>query len=229
MPDHSASTSPPTADLADVFQVIQRFARILIVGPFLLAVLAGAFSYLLPREYRAEVMFLPEKSSTQGLNGALAGVAGQFGLNIAGDGAAPSRLYGDLSRSRSLLERLLWMPVVASDASAAMPFIDHVVPSKGDSADRIDAALRKLASAVEVRADIQTGVVRLLLQARDPRVAAEAANGLVGLMSQFNIESRQTKGRQRRKFTEGRASDALLDLQSAERDLRNAQIGRAHV
>lgn len=213
-------TLPPTADLADVFQVLQRYRRLLLLAPFLLAFLTGAASYLLPRQYRAAVLFLPEKATAQGLNGALAGVAGQFGINIGSEGSAPTRLYADLSRSRTLLEALLRSPVRAADGQGERPFIERLVPAEPDSLDRNERALRTLLKAVEVRADIQTGVVRLTLDAPDPVAAADAANRLVTLMSEFNMGSRQTKGRQRRRFTEERAAEAMAELQGAEREMR---------
>lgn len=212
----------PTADVAGLLDAIGRYWRLLLAVPLALAFIVGLLSYLIPRSYKATVLFLPERGGgSQGLSGALAGVAGQFGIQLGGEGGQAVGLYPEVARSRSLLVRLLWTPFHEDTAQAARPLIDWLVPAQSDSVQREARALRELLKGIETQADLQTGLVRVSLHAPSPGVAAAATNMLEAYIGDFNLKTRQTKGRLRREFVERRASEVERNLDEAEEAMRS--------
>jgi uncharacterized protein involved in exopolysaccharide biosynthesis len=185
-------------------------------------VLAGAavgvvLGFTLPKYYRGLVVFLPSSESATGVRGTLAGLASQFGINMdLGSGGGSPRVYGQLAKSRTILARLLWtsMPAVAGRPSE--PLIDWVQPAGKDSALRVDKARKKLSKEIAVETDIQTGVVQLSLDTRNPVIAAYAANKLVEYFDDFNVKQRRSQGTEREEFVAGRYAAAQDSLRSAE-------------
>lgn len=216
--ESGATPSPEGLDLVRFLRVLLQRRRLLIILPLAFAVVGAVTSLLLPKYWAASATFLPETKAPLGISSTLAGVASQFGIDLGADqGQSSPRLYEQLAESRSILERLLWTPMPAVDDAPARPLIDWVGPSAGaDSAKRETRALRRLRKAINVNVDLETHVVRLTLEARNPRVASVAANDLVEEFSEFNLNQRQTHARERRRFVEQRAAEAKLELDSLE-------------
>lgn len=181
------------------------------------AILGLILGLLQPRYYRGTVVFLTSTQTPGGTRGALAGLAGQLGLQLSSDpGVESPRIYEHFAASRTLLERLLWTPMPAAGGHSSQPLIDWVQQPLADSALRISLATGKLASEIHLETDLTTGVVRVSLDTRDPVVAAHAANQLVQYFDEFNLMQRRSRGRQREEFVTRRYADAQEDLRGAE-------------
>jgi uncharacterized protein involved in exopolysaccharide biosynthesis len=181
------------------------------------AVLGLVLGLLQPRYYRGTVVFLTSTQTPGGSRGALAGLAGQLGLQRSLDAGAESpRIYEHFAASRTLLERLLWTPVPAAGGRSSQPLIDWVQGPLADSVLRLSLATAKLANEIHLETDITTGVIRVSLDARDPVVAAHAANQLVQYFDEFNLMQRRSRGRQREEFVTRRYGAAQEDLRGAE-------------
>lgn len=204
--------------------VVKRWK--MVVGlPLGTALVAAIVSLLIPVKYTATASFVPERESRRmTLPGELAGLAAQLGVG-AGGGSESPKFYGDVLQSRTLQDQVLEARFrdprtvnAAADGSARLLDILHV---NGETeTERLEAGRKKLRKAMAVRVDKETGVVRVALETGYPELSAAVVNLLVELLNQFNLETRQSKGEQRRRFVEERLGEAGRELDSAEGELK---------
>jgi uncharacterized protein involved in exopolysaccharide biosynthesis len=214
-------TPSPALDLASFLALAHRSWRFVLAIAFLLGVITFALTLGMQRRFTTHAMILPDTKTVGGLSAALTGMASQFGLQLGeGMGTKSPRLYADLATSRTILERMLATPVSSTQAGPRRPLIDWVVAPRTDSLDRLEQGVRRLAKAISVRTDLQTGVVRVDVVAKDPLVAANAANALLQYFGEFNLHQRQTQGHERRAFVEKRMTSAVGDLNASEESVR---------
>src|SRR5437870_1254193 len=71
-------------------------------------------------------------------------------------------------------------------------------------ADSLARGVKRLDELIAVRVDVQTSIVRVSVDTRDPGLAAAVANRLVEYLNEFNTHKRQSQARERRRFSEER-------------------------
>ena len=214
-------TLAPALDLPDFLSLASRSWRFVVSVALLVGSISLLLAFAIPKRYTAHAMFLPDTKTVGGLSSALSGMASQFGLQLGDVGGAKSpRLYVDLATSRTILERMLATPTPSTRVERPRPLIDWFVPAREDAHERIEEGVRRLAKAIDVRTDLQTGIVRVDLEAKDPLVAANATNALLRYLGDFNLNTRQTQGREKRLFVEKRFEQAQNSLNTAEESVR---------
>lgn len=221
MTDASAATTPLSRLLRAVLPR-WRFLGALTIG---IALVTAAVTLLLPNQYTAQVVFLPEFRPAEGLPPNIAGIAAQFGVSVSSEPSQSPQFYADLVKSRSLLDRLIREQYAGSPGGKARFRQAGVVadllrvPGRTD-AERMEWGRDMVAAATAVAVDRRTGVIRLGFRSEDPAFAAWAANALVGYVGDFNLRTRQSQARAQRSFAETRAQDAGRVLNDAENVLR---------
>jgi uncharacterized protein involved in exopolysaccharide biosynthesis len=106
----------------------------------------------------------------------------------------------------------------AGDSARLVDLLD--LPSDLDEREQIFAGMARLRKNLRVTYDPPSNVIRLSVDAPEPRLAADVANRFVAYMSEFNTETRQSRVRRRREFVEHQTSAAETSLRKAEEDLR---------
>ena len=217
-------TPAPGSDevsLVGVLNTILRRWRLVFGLPLLVAVLTGLVALVVPPTFSATTTFVPEQRSQNRLPTALVGLAGQLGVSIGADPSQSPRFYGDLLRSRELLERVLLSrypdPRGNADSTTLLRILE--VDGKNPS-DSLARGVKRLDELLTVRVDAQTNVVRLIVSARHADLAADIANRLVTLLNEFNMQKRQSQARERRRFSEERAAAADSALRRAEAGIK---------
>jgi uncharacterized protein involved in exopolysaccharide biosynthesis len=190
----------------------------------LLAGAAGAaVALIMPTVYVARASLIADTPNPPQLSGALAQVAGQFGVLGLGSGNRAPTFYRDLIESRRTLTAL----VSASVHDPAQP--GHVVPvysvysgGKIDSLTRrkTEDLLRVLGRRIATTVDERTSIIRVELGAPNPDQAAEILDSLLSLTNQFAVTNLRTRARLRREFVETQTSAARANLEVAEDSLR---------
>jgi uncharacterized protein involved in exopolysaccharide biosynthesis len=188
--------------------------------PLFAAAVTGLVSLVVPPTYTAATTFVPEVRTQTRLPSAVAGLAGQFGVPLGIDPSQSPRFYGDVVRSRELLERVLLSrypdPGVAAGTADSTTLL-RILRVRGDNpADSLARGVKRLDELISVRVDAQTNIVRLTVDAHDATVAAAVTNRLVAYLNEFNTQRRQSQARERRRFTEQRVAAADSELRSAE-------------
>ena len=153
-----------------------------------------------------------------------AGLAGQFGLSLGAEPSQSPRFYADVAKSREILERVLLTRYAVSGSANSAPdsaTLLQWLPVRGrDLADSLERGRKKLRKRLSVRVDMQTNIVSLSVDAKDPLLASQIANRFIEYLNDFNAKTRQSQARERRKFIEERVQQGEQDLRDAEEGLK---------
>lgn len=222
-------TLPPWADddipersFLEVADMLLKRWKLVVGLPWAAALVATTISLLTPPHYTAITSFIPE-SGTEGIRlpGGLAGLALQFGIGLSGNPNSPE-FYTDILESRTLRDQALRARL--EDPYTEMPndsaTLLDILKIDGDSeTERLERGRKEMVRRVSINVANETGIVHVSVKTRYPALSADVANLLVGLLNQFNLKTRQTEGRERRLFIEGRLSAAGVELRNAEETL----------
>ena len=191
--------------LLDLLIVLAERKLIIFGVTAIFAIFMIVYALCLPNDYTATVTLLPpqQNSSSAGLSSQLGGLASLTGFGLKG----PNDMYISMLRSRvvedAMVQRFGLMKEyhtgLLSDASAALQ--NHAI---------MDGYNRD-------------GLIRISIVDRDPRRAAELANGYV---DQFRILSQHlaiTEASQRRLFFERELEQAKENLANAEEALKQTE------
>jgi tyrosine-protein kinase Etk/Wzc len=205
----SASGAPGGGHTAgDLVEVARRHRRLLAANVAATTLIALVISLLLPKWYTARAVLLPPTSDD--IASALADVAPR-GLGAIGIPGAPTLadVFVAVLKSRSVADRIverfgLVKRYGAPDREkAVLQLEDHVTFRVGDE-----------------------GTIAILVEDRDPTMAAAMANAYVEELDRFNRQTRTTSASRTRSFIEGRLQLAQRDLAGAEDRLRDYQQRR---
>lgn len=209
-----------------VVDVLLSHWRALLFLPLTAAAIAALLAFTRSPSYTATVVFVPELGSQGRIPSSLAGIAGQFGLNLGGDGSRSATFYAEIAKSRDILIRVLQSEFPDGRETAApsdsATLLEMYAP-EGDSLLRVERGLARLGHAMSLQVDIPTSLVRLSVTDGSPEVAAAVANRIVSVIDEFNTDSRQSQARRRREFIETRTTDAASELRRAESSLDDFQ------
>lgn len=237
---HDASTesrAPISAEDVSLIQLLTPLVRrrkLLLGVPVFCALFAGLISLLLPSVYTATTTLTPVASSSIGsLSGgalaSLAGLAGLAGLSSGATGALSPDFIADVLKSREVLTATLESQFRSSPGEAERPLLD-ILGVKGRTApERMSRGVRKFEKAVRTKVDHSTGIVTLVVNARNPELAADIANRMLVILNSFNLERRQSQSREQARFTRERLTQAEEELRQAEAaQLRFLQANREY-
>jgi uncharacterized protein involved in exopolysaccharide biosynthesis len=216
--------TPKDVSVLQLLAEVLRRWRLVVGLPLATGVVALAVSLTLPKKYTASSSFTPASRAGRAgglLPSALGGLAGQLIAGLGGDAGEAPRFYADVLTSRTVLEGLLVTPYPNAGSGSGGTMLTALVKVRGKTwADSLADGVQKVRGVIRTSVDITTNVVGVSVTATTPELAAAAANRLVALLNQFNAERRQSRGRERRQFTEGRVAASAADLHDAEAAVR---------
>lgn len=200
-----AAGGPTAGDLLDV---VRRHRRFLAANIAAVTLLALVISLILPKWYTARAVLLPPIQDD--IASALSQMSPR-GLGMLGIPGAPtlSDVFVAVLKSRSVADRVierfdLVNRYRARDREkAVLELEDHVTFRVGDE-----------------------GTIAILVEDRDPKVAAAMANAYVEELDRFNRQTRTTTASRTRAFIENRLTLAQRDLAASEDRLRAYQQSR---
>ena len=192
--------------------------RRLVLGTGLLAfLLISIVAFLSARTYTSTARFMPQAS--EGALSRLSGLAATFGVSVplTDPGSSPA-FYADLLQSRDILRRTVETRYAfAARGDSLRGTLIQLLRARGDSpAARRDAAAKKLLENVDVTVGRETGTVDLDVTMRWPELSRQVAARMIELVSDFNLNRRQTKAGAERRFVESRVAEARDSLRVAE-------------
>lgn len=195
--------------------------RLVVYPPLAASVVVAAVSLVVPYRFTASVAFAPGARQSMQLPAALAGLAGQLGVDLGGGSVQSPGFYIRVLQSRELMEAVLTSQyrVPGGAGADSVPLLDLLRVRGKTRLERLGRGVDRLARIVSTSADNQTGVVVLRVTTRDPELSAAVATRFVTLLNEFNARRGQEQARDRRLFVEGRLGDAARQLQLAEDSL----------
>ena len=192
-----------------------------------LAVLTAVFVAWTPITYTATASFLPQGSGAGGSGiGALAGLAGQFGISVpsSGGGETPE-FYALLVKSRVSLSQIAEhsftlteeeakrAPAQSGTLAELLEIGDEdVSPEKR----RHDVAQWLAQTALSVGTGRQTGMITVSVTTPWSSLSEALAQQVLDLVNDFNLQTRRSQAAAERAFVEGRLAEARDSLRAAE-------------
>ena len=220
----TASAGDRTAEdltLAGLFDFLLRHRR-LVLGTGLIAfLLVGLTTFLRSRTYTSTARFMPQAS--EGALARLSGLAATFGVAVPPTEAGSSpAFYAELLQSRDVMRRTVETPYAfATPNDSARGTLVELFETRGDTPGRRrDAAAEELLDNIDVSVSRETGTVGLEVTTPWPELSQQVAARMIQLVSDFNLNRRQTKAGAERRFVEARLTEARDTLRASEARLQ---------
>lgn len=209
----TAQTSfPPEEEvnLLNYWRVIWKHRR-LIAGLLTVSMLAAlVVSLLMPKIYESTATLLPQLDSAEGSGlGALlaaGGAAQSLGVSLPGTPATPTDLFLAMLKSR----------VMADEVIKKFNLMDYYGTKTMDDARKALEATTRITVSKEK-------VIKLVVEAKDPKFAADIANFYVENLDRLNRTLNVSKAAQNRAFIERRLAETRESLVKAEEALKDFQ------
>jgi uncharacterized protein involved in exopolysaccharide biosynthesis len=197
-----------------------------------IAVLALAFSFILPPGYESQASFVTADTDIQLPKGlasianqpGVEGLASQLGLGTGSDPSTSPAFYAELLSSRELLMRLALSRFQNPRSSAQGDSADLLTIYRIRNQDRergVEIAIKRLKRQMKIVVEPRTSFVSVTMNTPWAPLSAAVANQAVELVSAFNRAQRQTRAGARRVFLAGRVANAQSELRAAEGALRD--------
>lgn len=195
--------------LLDPLLVLAENARLLVAGPIIVGLIALGLTYLVSPTYTAHSKILPpqqQQSTAAALASQLGMMAGAAGLSAAVSGLRnPADMYVSLIKSRSVADRLI---------DRFNLLAGYKVGARSDARGILESMSRVYSG--------KDGLITIEVDDKDPKRAADLANGYVeelfGLLARLAV----TEAQQRRVFFE-------KQLQQAQQGLKRSEIALSEV
>jgi tyrosine-protein kinase Etk/Wzc len=190
-----------TIELGRLWDRVHARRRAILWLVIVSTVIVGAVAFLLPSWYRAEASLLPPGDEASfGLGNLLKGI-GVPGVKVPTQ-ATPADVFLAILESRRASEEMVQR---------------FDLKRRYHKRFMVDA-VKELRRHVSLRVD-DVGIIRISVEDRDPRRAAQMANTYFEVLDRFNREIRMTKGRRTRIFVGGRLEDTRQAMTIAEQRL----------
>jgi uncharacterized protein involved in exopolysaccharide biosynthesis len=194
--------------LLDILIVIVQYRRLILKTAAYMVVLGVIVSLLLPIRYTATTSILPPQQTSSAGSALMAQLGGLSSVaSLAGGSLGlknPNDLQVAMLKSRTVEDAML-------DRFHLVELFE--VKQRSD-------ARKKLEDVVDIDSGAKDGLIRLSVTDRNPRRAAEMANGYVEEFKRLSANLAVTEASQRRLFFEQQLAQAKDNLANAEEDLK---------
>lgn len=210
-PDHD---SQDEVNLLDYWRVIWG-RRWLIGGLFVAAVLtAMVISFQMPKIYESTATLFPSLESKDGGGlgallssaGGAAGAAQSLGISLPGTPATPTDIFVAMLKSR----------IMADEVIKKFNLVDFYETKSMDDARKALEGATKITLSKEK-------IIKIVVEAKDPKLAADIANYYVSNLDRLNRTLSVSKAGQNRAFIERRLAETQVNLVKAEEALKDFQ------
>lgn len=228
-------------DLRDIWRVLVKYKRMILLSTFGAAIVAAGISLLLPNIYRAEVILAPTAAGDQkgeGIGkalGSFGGLASLAGVSLGGGGSNEENLA--VLKSRDFLWKFVQekklMPILFEDDwDKAANRWKESDPKKQPGQLTVHRLFVK-DGLMTVETEKKTSLITVSIEWKDPKLAAEWANSMIEYLNQYLAERSIQRSERNLKYLNEALSKAqvedfrksLLDL--ITQDTKNAMLASA--
>jgi uncharacterized protein involved in exopolysaccharide biosynthesis len=220
MPSTDADPGPITP--MEMMALIKARRRVIILTSFCLALLAGVWQLVTPKEYKSSVLVSivsDDRSRLGGLSsivsqlGPLASLAGAAGLGLTQKAEPVAVLKSHLLAQQFIVEHSL-LDILYAHSTLRQTILRSLglrkKPTLWKATEYFDEKI------VRVTQDTKTGLITLSVTWRDPNLAATWANGLVQMANQHLREKAIAESQRHIDYLTDQASKtSLVELQHA--------------
>lgn len=183
-------------DLREIWRVLVKYKRMILLVTFGTALVAAGISLLLPNIYRAEVILAPTAAGDQkgdGIGkalGSFGGLASLAGVSLGGGGSNEENLA--VLKSRDFLWKFVQekklMPILFEDEwDKAANRWKESDPKKQPGQLTVHRLFVK-EGLMTVETEKKTSLITVSIEWKDPKLAAEWANDMVDYLNQYLAE-----------------------------------------
>jgi tyrosine-protein kinase Etk/Wzc len=206
----SPANSSGDTTLVDLMIIVVKRKKLIFALPLAVAVVASALSLALPNVYTATTKLLPPQQAQSGAGALLAQLGGAGGLAAGMAGiTAPGDMYLGMLKSRTVADKLISR-------------FDLKRKYETDSQEK--ARLRLGGNTVLTSG--KDGMISIDVDDKDPKFAAQLANGYVDELQRLTSTLAITEASQRRMFFERQLETAKDNLAKVEMSLKGAMDTR---
>ena len=192
-------------NLMDLLLVVAKHNRFIIKLTVLVAVLSVGVTLLMPNIYTAKVMIMPPQQSQSSAASMLMAQVGALG-GLAGVDKSPSGLYIGMLKSRSVADNLI-------ERFKLMAVFEQ----------KTYIATRKILEGAVTMTAGKEGMISIEFDDKDPKLAADIANGYVDALDGLVRRIAVTEAGRRRLFFEGELKKTQDKLDNAELAMKTLQ------
>jgi len=194
--------------------------RILLILPIACALIGALLILVIPPTYTATTSFVTTSPrDVTATLGSFANMASQLGVGLPSSASNSPQFYGDVLRSRQVMEDVVSTRVPdprSTRAGDSVAIGDLYTRSGATPAERLSDAIVKLTHESAVSVNPRTNIIELRVSSRYSTIAALVARQFLVALDHFNLVSRQSQARQRRRFVADRLREAQDSLARAE-------------
>ena len=205
------STPPQEVHLLDLLIILLERRRFILLFTLGVAILTAITVLILPSRYTAETVVLPPGQESSMGSALLAQLGGSSGLASLAGGSlglkSTGELYVSLFKSRSVEDAMI-------DRFGLMG--RYRVKFKSD-------ARRALENHISIALGNKDGLIRITVNDKDPKVAADLANGYVDEFRKLSEHLAISEAAQRRAFFQQQLLEANENLAGAEEAMKRTQ------
>jgi tyrosine-protein kinase Etk/Wzc len=199
-------------DLVEVGRTLLAGRRTIVLCTVAAMLVSVVVSLVLPKWYKARATILPPESSTSQTD--VVGIMRYAGFQPAllPTVTSPSEIYAAILKSIRVTNAVIDSLDLMSEygLKARVRVLDRVVK-------HVDVGVTN------------ESLIRVDYEDRDRERSARVANAFVGELDRFNRETRVTSARRVREFIENRITEAEMELDAAELDLKEFKEGTGAV
>lgn len=210
-------------DLLKMVAALLDARRTIIAWTLIAGMATAALVLLMPKKYTTTLSFTPV--GMMSATGALAGLAGQFGVTLPGtDPSASPDFYVSLVSTREMGEPIVTSRYVVQEdeGSREATFVELYDIDESTPGKTIAEAITFLNEEVlSVGTDPRTSIVTIRARTEWPELSFEICRRLLLQIEEFNHESRRTQAFAERTFLAERVDTAQAELRRAENALQS--------
>lgn len=218
IPTETIETVPETTGTAvraeysalDLLITIARRKNFILKFVLGAAVLTTITVFLVPNQYTSETLVVPPSQSPSMATALMSQLGGGALASLTGNSLGiknPGDMYVTLFRSRTVEDAVIGRFGLMSRYKER----------------RMSDARKEFEKRATVNLGVKDGLIRISVRDRDPRFAADIANGYVEELRKFSATLAVTEASQRRLFFQQQLQDAKDSLSIAEVAMKNTQ------
>jgi len=207
--------------LLPAMEVLLRRWRLLVLIPAVLVALVVARALIGPGKWVSTSQFTPQ-SQRMPAPSALMGIAAQLGSFGNLGNSESIDFYAALVRSREILEQIAQTeyPDPTSSKGERRNLIALYDLAGKNPREQLNRAVKRLEDDIDVGTDPRSNLVTVSVTAPSPVLAEQIHARLLALVTEFNMQRRQSGAHAEREFVEKRLAVAANELEDAEGELR---------
>jgi uncharacterized protein involved in exopolysaccharide biosynthesis len=218
--DRTAAKPPKKRSIEEILILVWKERKRIFVVSLIAGVLTLLVNFLLlDLYYKATASLLPEtdKNKLGGLS-QFSGLAQLAGVGVPG--SEISRLYPIIVMSETVLRPVIEKQYQTKEFPQPVDLVQYFELEKDTRDENMDEALRVLKNLMTTTYETKTSTVTITLEMKEPLLAAEVLNAIIGELDRFMRVKKITTASEQARWISSRLTEVEKELRLAEDSLK---------